>query len=247
MYPKFLLHRSEKLHTQGSQTKGLLDPWSEPSEPSEPSNSLSSLSPQPAYRLLCEVEDKCTHPQICLGSFHNRFSKFISTLFLPHTAGIGTTLSIPVIEISMSTLCSEQGTQRDHLLLYPVLHVDTYSATNQACFQQELTQRSVHIIKWGGGEKVSALSACCRCQTRLISDKLLKVTEKHRAYPAVQSRLLQKGFSDTSGAGSPATRTSVQEHGWGKQALARLPKTSAQCGQESITHWCSPLMEKSCC
>lgn len=121
--------------------------------PHQPSNSLSSFSPQPAYRLLCEVEDKCTHPQICLGSFHNRFSKFISTLFLPHTAAIGTTLSIPVIEISMSTLCSEQGTQRDHPLLYPVLHVDAYSATNQTCFQQQLTQRSVHIIKWGGGKK----------------------------------------------------------------------------------------------
>lgn len=156
MYPQFLLHRSEKLHTQVLRPRVF---WT----PHQSSNSLSSFSPQPAYRLLHEVEDKWTHPQICLGSFHNRFSKFTSTLFLSHAAGIGTTLSIPVIEISTSTLCSELGTQRDHLLLYPVLHVDAYSATNQTCFQQELTQRSVHIIKWGK-EKKKSISPVCLLQ-----------------------------------------------------------------------------------
>lgn len=49
----------------------------------------------------------------------------------------------------MSTSRSEQGTQRDHLLLCPAAHVDTYSAKIQTRFQQELTQRSVHITKGG--------------------------------------------------------------------------------------------------
>jgi len=42
-----------------------------------------------------------------------------------------------------------------------------------------------------------------------MSNKLLKVREKQHAHPSVQSKLLQKGFSESLGAGSPVARTSA--------------------------------------
>lgn len=64
MHPRFPQHEVKSCITQVLKSRVF---WT----PHQPSNSLSSFSPQPAYRLLCEVEDNWTHPQTCLRAFHN--------------------------------------------------------------------------------------------------------------------------------------------------------------------------------
>lgn len=92
----------------------------------------------------------------------------------------------------MSARCHEH---RDHRLSYPAAHVDTYYAKSQACFQQELAQRSVPISK--GGNQTPPLPPCCRCleqvyrRCALESGRRSVLAQQSRAGFSAESRALQ--------------------------------------------------------
>lgn len=136
---------SEKLHNSGSQIKSILDP-----SPTlqQPFFFFSSTCLQASVWGGRQLDSS---PDLSQGFSQLIFKVHFHSVLVPHYWDWHDRKHTSNRNFHMSTLCKEQGTQRDHLLLYWAAHVDTYSAKTQTCFQQELTQKSVHITEGGGG------------------------------------------------------------------------------------------------
>lgn len=108
-------------------------------DPSQPSKSLPSFPPQ-SVRLDSSPDPSGVFSQL-------DFQSSLPLWFCSTLLGLAQPTAASDRNFHMSASHSEQGTQTDHQLLYPAAHVDTNSAKTQICFQQELTQRSVHVTE----------------------------------------------------------------------------------------------------
>lgn len=113
-----------------------------------PPTAFSSSSPQPAYRLLCEAGRRLdSSPALSLVFSQLIFKVHFHSVFVPRSWDWHNPQHTSNRSFHVSTSCSTQGTLRDHLFIQQRPHMDAHSAKTQTCFQQELTQRSVHITK----------------------------------------------------------------------------------------------------
>jgi len=121
MYPKFPLHRSEKLCPQVLRSRVFLSPH-------QRSNSLSFLLNLPtgfSVRGGRWLDSSSALSQVLSQLI---FKVHFHSVFVPLYWDWHSPTHTRDRNFHVSTSRSEQGTQRDHLLLYPAVHVDTHCA-----------------------------------------------------------------------------------------------------------------------